>query len=136
MRRKGEELKSVECLQPASRCCKEIADFVTANPDPLIPTSDSLCKYSHSSISCDSEFQSEVVKDDSLSKVQRLEQQLLEEIELRAILENAIEKNATKFSPSLQCSRAPKHYCCSGGDSFQTRTGVGCIAFPTKSRKK
>ncbi|XP_061995388.1 uncharacterized protein LOC133713398 isoform X2 [Rosa rugosa] len=64
-----EELKSVECLQPASRCCKEIADFVTANPDPLIPTSDSLCKYSHSSISCDSEFQSEVVKDDSLSKV-------------------------------------------------------------------
>ncbi|XP_062020832.1 guanine nucleotide-binding protein subunit gamma 4-like [Rosa rugosa] len=33
-----EELKSVECLQPASRCCKEIADFVTANPDPLIPT--------------------------------------------------------------------------------------------------
>ncbi|KAM5547192.1 guanine nucleotide-binding protein subunit gamma 3 [Rosa sericea] len=33
-----EELKSVERLQPASRCCKEIADFVTANPDPLIPT--------------------------------------------------------------------------------------------------
>ncbi|XP_050379618.1 guanine nucleotide-binding protein subunit gamma 3 [Argentina anserina] len=33
-----EELKSIERLQPASRCCKEIADFVTANPDPLIPT--------------------------------------------------------------------------------------------------
>ncbi|XP_040368602.1 uncharacterized protein LOC112178009 [Rosa chinensis] len=69
---------------------------------PIVQTklsqSDSLCKYSHSSISCGSEFQSEVVKDDSLSKVQRLEQQLLEEIELRAILENAIEKNATKFS--------------------------------------
>ncbi|PRQ54607.1 putative ternary complex factor MIP1, leucine-zipper [Rosa chinensis] len=69
---------------------------------PIVQTklsqSDSLCKYSHSSISCDSEFQSEVVKDDSLSKVQRLERQLLEEIELRAILENAIEKNATQFS--------------------------------------
>ncbi|KAM5579756.1 hypothetical protein ABKV19_009503 [Rosa sericea] len=97
---------------------------------PIVQTklsqSDSLCKYSHSSISCDSEFQSEVVKDDSFSKVtnpdegierlgscnkssypykfqleqdvQRLEQQLLEEIELHAILENAIEKNATKFS--------------------------------------
>ncbi|KAL6220906.1 hypothetical protein ACLB2K_008659 [Fragaria x ananassa] len=33
-----EELKSVERLQPASKFCKEIADFVTANPDPLIPT--------------------------------------------------------------------------------------------------
>ncbi|PRQ54564.1 hypothetical protein RchiOBHm_Chr1g0315101 [Rosa chinensis] len=36
--------------------------------------SDSLCKYSHSSISCDSEFQSEVVKDDSLSKVSNLDE--------------------------------------------------------------
>ncbi|XP_024176286.1 uncharacterized protein LOC112182089 isoform X1 [Rosa chinensis] len=40
---------------------------------PIVQTklsqNDSLCKYSHSSISCDSEFQSEVVKDDSLSKV-------------------------------------------------------------------
>ncbi|KAI9113980.1 hypothetical protein K1719_015231 [Acacia pycnantha] len=33
-----EELKSVETLQPASRCCKEIADFVVANSDPLLPT--------------------------------------------------------------------------------------------------
>ncbi|KAM1178806.1 hypothetical protein ACFX13_018378 [Malus domestica] len=33
-----DELKSVERLQPASRCCKEITDFVVANPDPLIPT--------------------------------------------------------------------------------------------------
>ncbi|XP_004303786.1 PREDICTED: uncharacterized protein LOC101304111 [Fragaria vesca subsp. vesca] len=99
---------------------------------PIVQTklslSDSLCTYSHSSISCDSEFRSEVGKDDSLSKVsnpdegigrfelcnkssrpykfqleqdvQRLEQQLLEEIELHAILENAIEKNAMKFSSS------------------------------------
>ncbi|KAL2581026.1 hypothetical protein AAZV13_15G160200 [Glycine max] len=34
-----EELKSSEGLQPASRCCKEIADFVMANSDPLLPTS-------------------------------------------------------------------------------------------------
>ncbi|XP_022843296.1 guanine nucleotide-binding protein subunit gamma 3-like isoform X1 [Olea europaea var. sylvestris] len=33
-----EELKSVEGLQPASQSCKEIADFVTGNSDPLIPT--------------------------------------------------------------------------------------------------
>ncbi|XP_054822266.1 guanine nucleotide-binding protein subunit gamma 3-like [Prosopis cineraria] len=33
-----EELKSVEAHQPASRCCKEIADFVVANSDPLLPT--------------------------------------------------------------------------------------------------
>ncbi|KAH1209517.1 Guanine nucleotide-binding protein subunit gamma 3 [Glycine max] len=33
-----EELKSSEGLQPASRCCKEIADFVMANSDPLLPT--------------------------------------------------------------------------------------------------
>ncbi|PPS17783.1 hypothetical protein GOBAR_AA02806 [Gossypium barbadense] len=34
-----EELKSVEGLQPASRFCKEVTDFVMANSDPLIPTS-------------------------------------------------------------------------------------------------
>ncbi|KAL8503189.1 hypothetical protein ACS0TY_022079 [Phlomoides rotata] len=33
-----EELKSMDSLQPASRSCKEIADFVIANADPLIPT--------------------------------------------------------------------------------------------------
>ncbi|CAJ1940518.1 unnamed protein product [Sphenostylis stenocarpa] len=33
-----EELKSVEGLQPASRCCKEVADYVMANADPLLPT--------------------------------------------------------------------------------------------------
>ncbi|KAI4335201.1 hypothetical protein L6164_013871 [Bauhinia variegata] len=33
-----EELKSVQGLQPASRCCKEIAEFVLANSDPLLPT--------------------------------------------------------------------------------------------------
>ncbi|XP_043720414.1 guanine nucleotide-binding protein subunit gamma 3 [Telopea speciosissima] len=32
-----EELKSLEGLQPASRCCKEVDEFVGANPDPLIP---------------------------------------------------------------------------------------------------
>ncbi|XP_050382416.1 uncharacterized protein LOC126799288 [Argentina anserina] len=88
--------------------------------------SDSLSRYSHSSISCNSECQSRIVKDDSFLKVskpdegirrlgscnkssypykfqleqdvQRLERQLLEEIELHAILENAIEKNITSFS--------------------------------------
>ncbi|XP_022756420.1 guanine nucleotide-binding protein subunit gamma 3-like [Durio zibethinus] len=34
-----EELKSVESIQHASRCCKEVTDFVMANSDPLIPTS-------------------------------------------------------------------------------------------------
>ncbi|KAJ6923132.1 hypothetical protein NC652_016703 [Populus alba x Populus x berolinensis] len=34
-----EELKSLHGLQPASRCCKEVTDFVVANSDPLIPTS-------------------------------------------------------------------------------------------------
>ncbi|XP_022749981.1 guanine nucleotide-binding protein subunit gamma 3-like [Durio zibethinus] len=34
-----EELKSVESLQSASRYCKEVTDFVMANSDPLIPTS-------------------------------------------------------------------------------------------------
>ncbi|KAJ4834711.1 hypothetical protein Tsubulata_007666 [Turnera subulata] len=33
-----EELKSVQGFQPASRCCKEVTDFVVSNPDPLIPT--------------------------------------------------------------------------------------------------
>ncbi|KAL6519218.1 hypothetical protein OROGR_018538 [Orobanche gracilis] len=33
-----EELKSIEGLQLASRSCKEVAEFVTGNPDPLIPT--------------------------------------------------------------------------------------------------
>ncbi|XP_011078096.1 guanine nucleotide-binding protein subunit gamma 3 [Sesamum indicum] len=33
-----EELKSIEGLQPASRSCKEVADFVIGNADPLIPT--------------------------------------------------------------------------------------------------
>ncbi|KAL3625295.1 hypothetical protein CASFOL_030749 [Castilleja foliolosa] len=33
-----EELKSIEGLQLASRSCKEATDFVTANADPLIPT--------------------------------------------------------------------------------------------------
>nr|DAD49166.1 TPA_asm: hypothetical protein HUJ06_019103 [Nelumbo nucifera] len=32
-----EELKSVEDLQPASRGCKEVHDFVMPNPDPFIP---------------------------------------------------------------------------------------------------
>ncbi|RYR67429.1 hypothetical protein Ahy_A03g013778 [Arachis hypogaea] len=34
-----EELKSSEGFQPASRCCKEIDDFVMAKADPLLPTS-------------------------------------------------------------------------------------------------
>lgn len=33
-----EEVKSAEDLPPASKCCKEVADFVVANSDPLIPT--------------------------------------------------------------------------------------------------
>ncbi|XP_075492139.1 uncharacterized protein LOC142530218 [Primulina tabacum] len=33
-----EELKAVEGLPPASRSCKEVADFVAGNADPLIPT--------------------------------------------------------------------------------------------------
>lgn len=32
-----EELKTVDGLHPASRSCKEVADFVVANSDPLIP---------------------------------------------------------------------------------------------------
>ncbi|KAA8523333.1 hypothetical protein F0562_009756 [Nyssa sinensis] len=34
-----DELKSIDGLQSASRCCKEVADFVVANSDPLIPES-------------------------------------------------------------------------------------------------
>ncbi|KAL7224916.1 hypothetical protein ACSBR1_026238 [Camellia fascicularis] len=33
------ELKFVGNLQPASQCCKEVADFMVANSDPFIPTS-------------------------------------------------------------------------------------------------
>ncbi|CAA0836845.1 Guanine nucleotide-binding protein subunit gamma 3 [Striga hermonthica] len=33
-----EELKSIEGLQLASRSCIEVVDFVTANVDPLIPS--------------------------------------------------------------------------------------------------
>ncbi|KAI3789970.1 hypothetical protein L2E82_02778 [Cichorium intybus] len=33
-----EELKSTETLQPASRCIKEVADYMIANPEPLITT--------------------------------------------------------------------------------------------------
>ncbi|KAJ8635977.1 hypothetical protein MRB53_010244 [Persea americana] len=32
-----DELLSVEGMQSASRCCKEVDDFVGLNPDPLIP---------------------------------------------------------------------------------------------------
>ncbi|KAE9604671.1 putative G-protein gamma [Lupinus albus] len=32
-----EELKSCEGLEQASKCCKEIADFVMENSDPLLP---------------------------------------------------------------------------------------------------
>ncbi|OAY36400.1 guanine nucleotide-binding protein subunit gamma 3 [Manihot esculenta] len=31
-----EELKTVEGLQPASSCCKELDDFIGAKPDPLV----------------------------------------------------------------------------------------------------
>ncbi|XP_034210136.1 uncharacterized protein LOC117623315 isoform X2 [Prunus dulcis] len=92
----------------------------------------SLCKYSHSSITCNSEIQLDSVKelqsDNTISQVsnpvegigrfgsctkdidtypyrfqleqdvQRLQQQLREELELHAILENAIEQNAIKCS--------------------------------------
>ncbi|KAG2300042.1 hypothetical protein Bca52824_036514 [Brassica carinata] len=32
------KIKFIEGVQPASRCCKEVSDFVVANSDPLIPT--------------------------------------------------------------------------------------------------
>ncbi|CAN6848804.1 unnamed protein product [Brassica oleracea] len=31
------KIKFVEGLQPSSRCCKEVSDFVVANSDPMIP---------------------------------------------------------------------------------------------------
>ncbi|XP_033145011.1 guanine nucleotide-binding protein subunit gamma 3 isoform X2 [Brassica rapa] len=31
------EIKFIQGVQPASRCCKEVSDFVVANSDPLIP---------------------------------------------------------------------------------------------------
>ncbi|KAJ0266475.1 Guanine nucleotide-binding protein subunit gamma 3 [Hirschfeldia incana] len=31
------KIKFIEGVQPASRCCKEVSDFVVANSDPLIP---------------------------------------------------------------------------------------------------
>ncbi|CAH8370666.1 unnamed protein product [Eruca vesicaria subsp. sativa] len=34
------EIKFIEGVQPASRCCKEVSDFVVANSDPLIPATD------------------------------------------------------------------------------------------------
>ncbi|XP_024979169.1 guanine nucleotide-binding protein subunit gamma 3-like [Cynara cardunculus var. scolymus] len=33
-----EELKSIETLRPASSCIKEVADYMVANPEPLITT--------------------------------------------------------------------------------------------------
>ncbi|MED6171008.1 Guanine nucleotide-binding protein subunit gamma 3 [Stylosanthes scabra] len=33
------EFKSLQGLQPASTCCKELTDFVVANSDPLLPSS-------------------------------------------------------------------------------------------------
>ncbi|GAY37657.1 hypothetical protein CUMW_030720, partial [Citrus unshiu] len=35
-----EELKTVDRFHPASRSCKEVADFVVAKSDPLIPKSE------------------------------------------------------------------------------------------------
>ncbi|KAJ4959171.1 hypothetical protein NE237_026282 [Protea cynaroides] len=39
-----EELKSLEGLQPASSHCKEVDNFVGANPDPLIPINRKISK--------------------------------------------------------------------------------------------
>ncbi|GAB2291605.1 hypothetical protein Dimus_025861 [Dionaea muscipula] len=39
-----EELKFVEGLQPASRCCKEIVDFVAAKSDPFVPTNQKITR--------------------------------------------------------------------------------------------
>ncbi|XP_056684732.1 guanine nucleotide-binding protein subunit gamma 3 isoform X2 [Spinacia oleracea] len=44
-----EELKSLDNIQPTSRCCKEINDFVVTKPDPLITTNQ---KSSPSDCSC------------------------------------------------------------------------------------
>ncbi|XP_071686183.1 uncharacterized protein [Rutidosis leptorrhynchoides] len=40
-----EELKSIEKLQPASFCIKEVADYVVTNPEPLI----TICRKNHKS---------------------------------------------------------------------------------------
>ncbi|XP_050231349.1 guanine nucleotide-binding protein subunit gamma 3-like isoform X1 [Mercurialis annua] len=42
-----EELKSVEGLQPASRSCKELNDFVGAKPDPLVSIGNEEAHKSH-----------------------------------------------------------------------------------------
>ncbi|RDX84672.1 Guanine nucleotide-binding protein subunit gamma 3, partial [Mucuna pruriens] len=47
-----EELKSVEGLQPASRCCKEIADYVMANSDPLLPSTAAHVASGSGSVAC------------------------------------------------------------------------------------
>ncbi|KAH1201102.1 Guanine nucleotide-binding protein subunit gamma 3 [Glycine max] len=47
-----EELKSVEGLQPASRCCKEIADYVMANADPLLPSTAGHVASGSGSVAC------------------------------------------------------------------------------------
>ncbi|RWW61797.1 hypothetical protein BHE74_00031122 [Ensete ventricosum] len=36
-----EELQSLEGIQPVSRCCKEVKEFVAMKPDPLMPMYDS-----------------------------------------------------------------------------------------------
>ncbi|RRT81678.1 hypothetical protein B296_00003919 [Ensete ventricosum] len=36
-----EELQSLEGIQPVSRCCKEVKEFVEMKPDPLMPMYDS-----------------------------------------------------------------------------------------------
>ncbi|URE42476.1 hypothetical protein MUK42_04347 [Musa troglodytarum] len=35
-----EELQSLEGVQPVSRCCKEVNEFVGIKPDPLMPMYD------------------------------------------------------------------------------------------------
>ncbi|KAJ0075233.1 hypothetical protein Patl1_33710 [Pistacia atlantica] len=45
---KQEELKTVEDLQLASRCCKEVDEFVRAKVDPLITINQETCKSSPS----------------------------------------------------------------------------------------
>ncbi|WJX67507.1 hypothetical protein P8452_51968 [Trifolium repens] len=39
LRCEEEELKYGEGLQPTSKCCNELADYVVANSDPLLPSS-------------------------------------------------------------------------------------------------
>ncbi|WJX67508.1 hypothetical protein P8452_51968 [Trifolium repens] len=38
LRCEEEELKYGEGLQPTSKCCNELADYVVANSDPLLPS--------------------------------------------------------------------------------------------------